>query len=540
MQIRPGIIEEAVYKEQSISEYSNNPLIEALPPIWSKGEIIERLYCYPSYDKNERKLDARYRLHICRRLSQYFQVLPIHIDLENRISCMIRQGYIARNPFDRNFTVGLNQVSDMVNNRNIDDVNRGVFSSTGLGLTVIGEPGMGKTISIQRVLSTYPQIILHSQYKGKAFNQYQITWLKLDTPHDGSIKGICLDFLMKVDGILKTSYYNSSRNLATNALLPIVCQIAYRTCMGLIAIDEIQNLCMRGSGSEACLNFFMTLMNIGIPVILIGTNKAMTILQNQFRQARRSMGQGMVCFERIKSKDDKSWLLFTEGLLSYQWIRKPFNCFNDISDALYEESQGILDVASKLYLSSQVKSIVTNKEEITPYLIKQTAKEHLTLIKPMLDALKTGNPNKIALYDDIVPINLDEFISQQESQININDKIREIQKLKRREPISDNHIREEAIARLIELDVEPFKAKKNVEVVLKENTIINVKEIVKLAYRMTIEDDKVVSKKGKKEKAIQSFDEKDLRYIVQEGKKYKELSAYQALLESGYIKPSLL
>ena len=36
------------------------------------------------------------------------------------------------------------------------------------------------------------------------------------------------------------------------------------------------------------LNFFVTLVNtIGLPVVMIGTTKAMSILQGEFRQARR-------------------------------------------------------------------------------------------------------------------------------------------------------------------------------------------------------------------------------------------------------------
>ncbi len=50
--------------------------------------------------------------------------------------------------------------------------------------------------------------------------------------------------------------------------------------------------------------------------------------------------------------------------------------------------------------------MATNKEEITPKLIRYIAKENLKLVKPMLDALKNGNIAKIAQYEDIAPIDL--------------------------------------------------------------------------------------------------------------------------------------
>jgi len=41
------------------------------------------------------------------------------------------------------------------------------FRSTACGFTIIGVSGMGKSVSINRVLSMYPQVIVHSRYKGR-------------------------------------------------------------------------------------------------------------------------------------------------------------------------------------------------------------------------------------------------------------------------------------------------------------------------------------------------------------------------------------
>ena len=90
----------AEYREQVILEYAGNPFIEALPPIYSQDEVVEKLSIYPIYNEKERELDKQYKVHIVQRLFQVFQPLMIHLDLESRISRIIRQGYLARNPFD--------------------------------------------------------------------------------------------------------------------------------------------------------------------------------------------------------------------------------------------------------------------------------------------------------------------------------------------------------------------------------------------------------------------------------------------------------
>lgn len=96
-------IEQAEYKEQVIYEYMGNPLTEALPNIMSKKEVISSLSNYPNFNSCERELDSHYRLHLIQRVFQYYQPLPIHLDLESRISRLLRQGYINRNPLQHDF-----------------------------------------------------------------------------------------------------------------------------------------------------------------------------------------------------------------------------------------------------------------------------------------------------------------------------------------------------------------------------------------------------------------------------------------------------
>lgn len=97
------LIHNAQYKEQIISEYKGNPFIEALPEIISSEEVVSKLANFPPYNKEERQLDNQYRAHLVGRLYDVFQPLAIHLDLESRISRVIRQGYVARNVLDKSF-----------------------------------------------------------------------------------------------------------------------------------------------------------------------------------------------------------------------------------------------------------------------------------------------------------------------------------------------------------------------------------------------------------------------------------------------------
>lgn len=530
---RNSLYNQAVYKEQKIEEYKNNPFIEALPDILSPEEVIDRVSFYPNFNKEEKNLDSHIRLHLVQRLYEYFQPLPIHIDIEGKISRIIRQGYIARNPIRKEYTISLLDGAKSINNNNRNFYSD--FKSTALGLTIIGVSGMGKSTTINKILSLYPQVIIHSKYKDIHLNMHQVVWIKLDCPHDGSLKGLCLDFFRKVDELIGTNYFNKYGvgRYAVNVLLPIMGQVARNIGLGVLIIDEIQHLNLaKSQGAEGMLNYFVTLVNtIGIPVILVGTLKSINILQSQFRQARRGSGQGDIIWERMKN--DVSWELLINGMWKYQWTKKEIGLIKEYIDLLYEESQGIIDIAVKLFVLSQVKAITSGKEVISPEIIKNVAKENLKLIRPAIEAIKSGDIKKIVKYEDLYStIDISNFMLKQEKELELKQKIKMLNG-KKEKSIKENtaEVRDEAILKLIELDVKSNIAKKLVEEIINEG-IEDVKEIVKEAYKRYLG----VSNKGKNEcKKVKITDKDDLRNVHGKAKKENK-RVYDLLKDKGYIK----
>ena len=308
MKNEPG---KAYYLSQIIEEYKGNPLIEALPPIYSSYEVAKLLTVDPGYNEGEREFDAQYRFHCVGRLFRYFQPLDTHIDIEQRVSRAIRQGYISKNPVMPDYAARLAQGAVAIREKSgLNAVYN--MNSTASGFTVIGMSGIGKTTAMEKVLSLYPQQILHTQYKGEPLFLTQLVWAKIDCPFDGSLKGLCLSFFAYVDRILGTNYSKkfSSDHMTVDAALPRMAQIATTHCLGLLVIDEIQHLSQaKSGGSDKMLNFFVTLVNtIGVPVVLIGTTKAMSVLQSEFRQARRVSGQGDLLWDTASNNYKNEYL----------------------------------------------------------------------------------------------------------------------------------------------------------------------------------------------------------------------------------------
>ncbi|MEQ2529425.1 ATP-binding protein [Bacillaceae bacterium CLA-AA-H227] len=513
----------AKYKEQEFFEYQNNPLIEALPPIYSQQQVIDQLSLYPSYNSEERYLEDYKRIHLLQRILHYFQPLPIHLQIQSSVDRLLRAGYVSRNPLSKTYAQGFVENWNNIQNRSFDSA----VMQTGQTMSIVGVSGVGKTRSLQRILGMIPRVISHTTFKNIPLNTYQIPNLTIQTPFDGAVKTIIFDFMYQIDLLMGTDYFNRYANsrLSTSQLMPIMAQIAKSVNLGVLIIDEIQHLkAVKSKNSTQLLNFFTTLINtVNIPLIMVGTPKAMDILQSQFRQARRNTNAGNVMWNRME-KDD-IWDLFIQGMWKYQWTKEVVEFNEGFSSILYEESQGITDVAVKLFMMVQLRAITNEEEKITIPLIKHVAREELKIVQPMLHALRTNNYQKLVDYDDISFPDIEGYIERERIAINQKEIMESLKQGVDRKNQHPNLVND-AVFRLTILGIDDAVARKTVlDIVSKGTQTEELSIIVQQAYRMLTDSN-----------TSESVDnEKDLRRIIEQGKE-QELSAYQALYGAGIIK----
>jgi len=447
----------AHYTPQALPEYSGNPFIEALPPIWSPKEVIGLLAHDPQWHEGEREMDESYRFHCVWRLFRFFQPIDTHIDIEQRVSRAIRQGYLDKNPTSPAYAKQLGQGFRLIQDDSEDFGKYYSGSSSACGFTIIGVSGVGKTTATNRILSLYPQAIQHTNYRGSPLCLTQITWLKIDCPFDGFLKGLCLNFFQEVDRVLGTEYFKkfTRGTHPINALMGRMAQIATLHGLGLLVIDEIQHLSMaKSGGSEKMLNFFVTLVNtIGVPIILIGTTKALPVLQGDFRQARRGSGQGDLLWERMENS--QFWDVLIESMWKNQWTKKQVRLTDELRDVIYDESQGIIDIAIKLYAMVQIKAIATGSETFNADDFQEVAAKKLRLVKPMLDALRSGDAKKLAQYEDIRSISIDDYAAAYQARLPSDF----VSDFRTKKP----ELEEQAILKLLEMGIPTTIAKKAVK-----------------------------------------------------------------------------
>ncbi len=398
----------AEYNEQKIKEYAGNPLIEALPAILeSEDEVIDAFYNFPFISDEEKRLSPRLKSHILWRVKSFLQPLPAHIRLESIVSTLIRNSYKSRNPLDVQYKRKiqfLNQIKT-VGECTVTDIETAYqgYSTTAECAIINGVSGAGKTTAINRTLQLYPQVIRHEKYNGKPLTRTQIVWLKVDCPFDGNFATLCRSVFKEIDKLTGERWLEKYGYLtrSTSTMVMHLTTLLTNYSVGVLVIDEIQHLSKLRDEAIDMLDFFVTLTNMfSVPIIFIGTSTAKKLFQTNFRLARRVQSGGYIEMGPLK-KDSDEWNTLLESLWDFNVLEEETVLDEKMREIFYNECQGVISIAVMLFMCSQSRALLKQMKKLTPAIIKETAANDLRFTQPMITALQSGDPLKIATFDDI-------------------------------------------------------------------------------------------------------------------------------------------
>lgn len=397
----------AVHRESEILDYRGNPLIEALPPINSPAAASAILQLKPPISDEERGQPTHLRLHYLKRLRKLVKPLPSFFDFESRFSRNIRSGYAARHP-------NLPEIQEMrygaAKPGQWYDATLDPYSAS--ELTVVGLSGMGKSTMVEAILRSYPQYIQHKTYNGIRFRALQLVWIKINCPHNGSLSALCRSFFEAVDHATGTTTYKlkyADPRLTVDTLIGGMRQIAATYYLGMLVIDELQNLSVaKAGGSEVMMNYFMNLRaEVRVPIVLIGTYKAVELFQTEMRFARRASENGLTDLTRATNWQDETWQSLVRNLWHYQWMRKPTELTDLIYKRLFDCSQGVTEILVALFSLAQEVALNDDEGEtygeITEDLIQECYDSSLILLHSSINALRSNSVRSMQVFEDLLP-----------------------------------------------------------------------------------------------------------------------------------------
>ena len=383
-----------------IPEYDLNPLINRLPAPLTLKETRGLIARRPGISPEERLLPPHLRQQlVVLRLRKLFIPTARQVVFAQEIGTMIRTGYdgTAAQGAQRRLTAFLDQVDAGATIGQIASS----FPPTAFCGSLLGPSGGGKTTVTKAALSLLPQVVLHEEPE----TLKQLVWLRVECPTSGSPRQLCLAFFQGVDAALGTDYHHRYGGIAADDMMLRMAHVAMLHRLGLLVVDEIQFLGESRADPRQVLNFLTTLVNIiNVPVMLIGTMAALELLTGTFRTARRANGFASQVFERMGN--DGQWTSFIKSVLEYQWTTDVTPYSEELADALWEASQGVIDIVMKILMLAQVRlmrasEVRPTRETITPALVGKIMKEDLKLVRGLLNALRRSDDKRIARLDDL-------------------------------------------------------------------------------------------------------------------------------------------
>ncbi|GAC31706.1 ATP-binding protein [Paraglaciecola polaris] len=487
----------AVYKETGVPSYEGNPLIECLPKLGEIREVLDKLSCYPSSVLRSSPAYTR-AAEMIAEISNMFIALPQHYELAEFIDSKIKQGYISRNPRLK--------LSAQMLQSNYEDMLKGSVIPTNqsacnykapVAAAIYGPPGTGKSISEQRVLSLYPQVIVHD-----TLGITQITYLYINFPHNSSLKVLCKNFFDALNiALKKPDTVWLERRESVESMLAKIQAAVVRFNIGILIIDEFQSWRSKTKDSDLVIGFLVSLINtVKLPVVFSGTPAAKGRLESNLALARRVIGFDE--WDPLKTQSDSNseskqlWAYFSQKLWQYQYLNRPSVPLSpEISDVWFDCSQGILDIAIKLYIQVQLRAIKSQKEEISVELFHRVYQDDFKPIHPIMNALRSKNPELIAEYADLPQPQIVLKIASLNKSIIESNKASVIETM---EPVV-----QALLDCLIQCGYEKKVAQPAVEAVFSEHPSLNKKSLLPLVIKLLADADKnhiTPSKRVKKSK----------------------------------------
>ena len=195
-------------------------------------------------------------------------------------------------------------------------------------------------------------------------------------PFDSSVKGLLLEVLRKVDEAIDSNYYQNAlrARATTDMLIGCVSQVALNH-IGLLVVDEIQNVVNSKNGKSLVGMLTQLINNSGISICMVGTPESAVFFEQAMQLARRSLG---LRYDVMEYGDN--FKMFCEVLYSYQYVKRRTEITEVVTEWLYEHSSGNISVVVSLIHDAQEIAILNGREVLDLEPLNEAYQQRLSLL----------------------------------------------------------------------------------------------------------------------------------------------------------------
>lgn len=379
-------------------------LIYNLPPILSGERLISSLTVLPEYEpsiihKSETErlmaLSDIYRIYIPSKMSQEIYS-KLYLSLMRSLQKKRTDPFVMQQQ-QNNFRMIQKKF-----------YNGGIIGGSD-SFSIIGNSGIGKSASIFRAIDliTDSAVIEFENPYAKV-----IPSLVVQCPFDSSVKGLLLEILRKADELLDSKYYENAIKIkaTTDTLIGCVSQIALNN-IGLLIVDEIQNICNSKNGKTLVGSITQLVNNSGISICFVGTPECKNFFDKVMHLARRTMG-----LEYTSLDFDVEFTMFCKIIFQYQYMEERIEITDKIIKWLYDHSSGNVSIVIALLHDAQEIGILSGHKSLSIDLFEIAYKQRMSVLH---DYINIPDKQKLKLCSK-----KDKQIIERDSTKEINDNLK--------------------------------------------------------------------------------------------------------------------
>lgn len=237
--------------------------------------------------------------------------------------------------------------------------------------TIIGVSGIGKSSAIERAIR-----IISENRVIPLPETIVIPFVAVQCPFDSSVKGLLLEILRQVDDTIGSHYYQNAvrARATTDMLIGSVSQVAINH-IGVIVVDEIQNVCKSRHGRNLVGMLTQLINNSGVSICMVGTPDCSSFFEQEMQLARRALG-----LKYSELPFDEYFQSFCEEVFSYQYTKCRTEITPSIIEWLYEHSGGITSVVISLIHDAQEIAILDGTETLNLETLTESYSKRMEML----------------------------------------------------------------------------------------------------------------------------------------------------------------